>query len=170
MKIKIIALAIVFTTFAVAARMVSLFSNWGEVEWRNPDIVVVNCGKPVITILPPNTYVSGAAKSDFKVQIMYVLKGTNRLGAARLQTDHELHQGEKYLVFGSFEQGVCTAYERYKVVPLENERFWTNSIAGKPPEEQIKILFKHGLSKLTREIGDDQEQKKQLETLVGKLK
>jgi len=169
MKIKIIILAFVFTAFVVAARMVSLFSNWEEIEGRSRDIVVVNCGKPVVTKLPPNTIASGAAKSDFEAEIIYVLKGTNSLGMARLQTDHELRQGENYLVFGNFDQGICTSYEKYKVVPI-GDKFPTNSVMGKPMEEQVKILFQRAVFKLNREIENDREQKQQLETLVGQLK
>src|SRR4051812_3974858 len=103
MKIKIVLLTLLFTAFAVTARMMEVFSNWGNVRNRAHDIVIVNCGKPIVTVLPPNNIITGAAESDSEVEISYVLKGTNSLGMARLKTDHVLHQGEDYLVFGNFE-------------------------------------------------------------------
>ena len=165
MKFRYFFPIILLVSISALARLVVPFSSWDRLKESSPSIVVVLCGKPV----PPDAdyAVVGGPRSDSEVEIVAVLKGTNGLGPARLQTDHELRQGENYLVFGNFSQGICASFEQYKVVPI-GERFSTNSIAGKPLDEQIKTLFQHALFKLNREIQQDQEQKQQLELLVGK--
>jgi hypothetical protein len=167
MKSKLLISLIFLICIAAAARMVSVFSSWDSVEWTSKDILVVVCGKPVEVNMPPNSIVTGGPKSDSEVQVISVLKGTNGLGSARLKTDHDLHQGEHYLVFGNFDGRVCTSLEEYKVIPI-GKLFSTNSIAGKSLEEQLKILFRHAVFELNREIEQDQAQKAELEILIGK--
>lgn len=96
-----------------------------------------------------------------------MLKGTNTTGAARLWTDHIVHQEENYLVFGIFENGIYKAFEEFKVLPL-GPRFSTNSISGKSLDDQIQILFKDSLFIVNRELQQDQEQKAELEAGIVK--
>ena len=169
MKSKAILLTFLMTAVMATAGMVSLFSSWDETKNTSHDIVIVSCGKPIITKLPPHTYITGVPKVDSEVQIILVLKGTNRLGLARLQTDHELRQGENYLVFGNFRDRLYTSREEFRIVPLGEARS-TNYLSGKPLDEQIKLLFQEASFNLDREIKKDQEQKQQLEMLIGESK
>lgn len=165
MKRKLMISVVGLMPLLALAHIIAPFPGWEDVKDASSSIVVVLCGKPV-----PQDWqysVSDGPSSDSEVDVVAVLKGTNALGSARLQTDHELRSGEHYLVFGNFNQNICTAYEPYKVVPIG--RFSTNSIAGKPLDEQIKVLFQHSLFKINRELQRDQEQKQQLETLVPDL-
>ena len=165
MKAKVVIAILVLVAITALGRMVSLFSNWGNVENESSSIFVARCGKPTPPP-PPSILYSSPPRSDSEIEIIAILKGTNSPGMARLQTDHELHQGENYLVFGKLEDGNYKAFEQYKVVPI-GSRFSTNWIAGKNLDEQIQVLFKHALFQLDREIKEDQEQKAQLETAVG---
>lgn len=165
MKTKIIIVAASLITVGVMARIIAPFHGWGDLTETSPNVIVVKCGKPT----PPNpdVIVMNGTKSDAEIQIVSVLKGTNDLSSARLQTDHELRQGENYLVFGYFDNGICKAYEEYRIVPL-GDNFSTNSIAGKPLDEQIQIMFQRAVNKLDREIQTDEAEKGRLETGLKK--
>lgn len=165
MKTKIVMAVVAIGAISVMARMLSLFSTWDDIKKECSCISVVRCGSPVIP--PPGVFYSNHPRSDSDVQIVAVLKGTNNTGAARLESDHTLYEGENYLVFGNFENSVYRADENFKVVPL-GKGFSTNSIAGKNLDEQIQQLFKQALFQLDREIKEDQEQRAQLETAITK--
>jgi hypothetical protein len=164
MKNKIIILVASLITISVTARVIAPFNGWGNLTETSPDIIVVQCGKP--TPSNPNVIVVNGIKSDSEIQIVFALKGTNVLSFARLQTDHELRQGENYLVFGYFDTGICKANEEYRVIPL-GINFSTNSIAGKTLDEQIQILFQRSVANLNREIQKDQEEKQRLEQALN---
>jgi hypothetical protein len=66
------------------------------------------------------------------------------------------------LVFGYYDSGVYQAFEEYRVIPLGVD-FSTNSIAGKPLDEQLQILFQHAADNLNREIQKDEEEKQRIE-------
>jgi len=168
MKIKITIVSIaLLVAINVTARLIAPFLGWENLVQNSPNIMVIHCGKPFQ--LPANVGIADATECDSEIEVLFVLKGTNGAGATRLQTDHELYQGENYLVFGHCNGGVYQAFENYKVVPIGN-RFSTNSISGKSLNEQIKILSQRALFKLNRDIKRDQEQKQQLERLVGETK
>ncbi len=160
MKTKITILAASLLTVSVMARIIAPFHDWGSLIKASPNIIVVHCGNP--TPPDPDVIVMNGTKSDSQIQIVSVLKGTNDLNSARLQTDHGLRQGENYLVFGYFEGGICKAYEEYRVVSL-GVRFSTNSITGKSFDEQIQILFQQAVNHLNREIQSDEAEKQRLE-------
>ncbi|HEY5233556.1 MAG TPA: hypothetical protein VIK35_08495 [Verrucomicrobiae bacterium] len=163
MKIKIILLAASLVVVSVMARIIAPFHGWDNLTETSPDIIVVQCGKP--TPPNPNVIIMDGTKSDSEIQIISVLKCTNDLSSARLQTDHDLRQGEDYLVFGYFDGGICKAYEEYRVVPL-GVNFSTNSIAGKTLNEQIQILLQSAINNLGNEIQKNEEEKERLEESV----
>src|SRR4051812_20309875 len=109
MKYKFIIPAIVFLSLAALARVVPPFANWEHVESASSSIVVVKCGKQIAqdSKVPSD----GGPDSDSEVEILAILKGSPEQGRGRLQTDHELREGECYLVFGDFKQNIYTAYE-----------------------------------------------------------
>jgi len=158
-------MAALLMTLGVMARVIAPFLGWNNLTETSPEIIVVQCGKP--TPPNPNIMVIGATKSDSEIQLVSVLKGTNDLSSTRLQTDHALRQGENYLVFGYFDSGIFKAYEEYRVVPL-GDNFSINSIAGKPLDEQIQIMFQRAVNKLDREIQTDEVEKGRLETVLKK--
>lgn len=165
-KIIIVSLALLMA-IAVSARLVAPFVGLGSLEESSSDIMVIRCGKPYQPA--DNVGAINAVYSDSEIEVLFVLKGTNGMGATRLQTDHDLHQGEDYLVFGNCNSSVCQAFENFKVVPI-GSRFSTNLISGRSLDEQIKTLSRHALFKLNRQIKLDQEQKQQLEMFVGESK
>jgi hypothetical protein len=163
MKVIKIILIVLLITISVTAQVMVLFQGWDRLKETSPYIIVAHCGKPTL----PTSGVIGGLKSDSEIQIITVLKGTNSVSSARLQTDHELWQGENYLVFAYYGGGIYQAYEKYRVIPL-GLRFSTNSISGKPLDEQIQILFQQALYNLNQEIQNDQEEKQQLEEGIKK--
>ena len=83
------------------------------------------------------------------------------MSPSRLLTDHKLWQGENYLIFGHYDGGIYQAFEEYRVIPLGVD-FSTNSITGKPLDEQLQILFKQRIENLNREIENDKAEKQRL--------
>lgn len=161
MKTTIITI-LSFITIGAFARMGFPFSSWEEIIHHSTDIVVVRCGK---TVPPPPSL--SPPRSDAGIDVIGILKGTNSLGPSRLWTDHLVHEGENYLIFGAYNNSNYVAFEEYRVVPL-GYHFSTNWIAGKSLDEQIQQLFKQAVFQLDREITEDQEQKAQLESAIRK--
>jgi len=93
---------------------------------------------------------------------MLKIKGTNNVSPIRLKTDHEMFPGKKYLVLGYCDDGVFTAYEEYRIVPLD-KFFSTDLIAGKPIDEQVKIFLQRRLDNLKLEIQNNEKEKQRLE-------
>jgi len=102
---------------------------------------------------------------DFNVSVLSVLKGTNGVRHASLQTDHELRPRQAYLVFASYNNGIYKAYEEFKVVPL-GITFKQEMIAGKPLHEQLQILFRLAVDNLNSEIAKKQAEKERLEVAL----
>ena len=166
MKTKIIIVAASLITVGVMARIIAPFHGWGDLTETSPNVIVVKCGKPT----PPNpdVIVMNGTKSDAEIQIVSVLKGTNDLSSARLlDKTMNFDKGKIISVFGYFDNGICKAYEEYRIVPL-GDNFSTNSIAGKPLDEQIQIMFQRAVNKLDREIQTDEAEKGRLETGLKK--
>jgi len=160
----IIAIALLFAIGALA-RVIAPFKSWNEVERLSSYIVIARCGEPTAPM--PNVITINATRSDSAIEIVSVLKGTNSLGSSRLLTDHDLQKGEIYLIFGYCDGGICQAYEEYRVVPL-GKNFHTNSIADKPFDEQVRLLFQLRLENLNRQMKTEQEVKQRLEEGVMK--
>lgn len=166
MKYKI-AIILLTVTSAFAAVEIS-FPGWNWLGEKSPYIAIVGCGKPTPNPAHPYGGVINGTMSDSEVHIIFVLKGTNNISSGRLQTDHELRQGEDYLVFGNCDKGICNAAEEFRVIPLGIRYAWelkslTNSIVGKPLDDQVQILFQRAVSHLNREIQRDKQDKQRLE-------
>ena len=84
----------------------------------------------------------------------------------KIITTNSIWNGESYLVIGSHETGretgVYEALEEYRIIPLGSD-FSTNSIAGKPLDEQLQILFRRAL-----EVTKDPAEKVRLEAGIVK--
>ena len=164
MKSKFICLAILLAATGVVARIIVPFRGWDNLESSSEVIAVVRCGKPIGPV--PGVFVDNAPNSISEIEVIAFLKGTNGAVTGRLETDRYLHQGMDYLVFAYLRNGVYRAFESYKAIPI-GDHFPTNSVSGKPLHEQIKILSEDALFHLNREIQQDEEQKAQLDLLVG---
>ncbi|MGH7952940.1 MAG: hypothetical protein ACREFE_13635 [Limisphaerales bacterium] len=152
-------------SISVIARITAPFPGWDRLEKKSPDIIIANCGKP--TLSTPGVLVANAPASDSSIEILAVLKGTNNIHFARLLTDHDLREGENYLIFGYYDDGMYQAYDEYKVIPL-GAKFSTNWISGKTLDAQIQILFQRAVDNLNLEIQKHQEEKQRLETGIGR--
>lgn len=84
---------------------------------------------------------------------------------------NSIREGDWYVIVGPHETGretgVYQAFEEYRVVPLGKD-FSTNSIAGKPLDEQLQILYKRGIDVSNQEIHKAEEEKARLETAIRK--
>jgi hypothetical protein len=160
MKTTLIVVAILLVTISIVARVIAPFPGWHRLIEKSPDIIIARCGKP--TPPPPGVLTLNATKSDSDIEVVSVLKGTNNVSASRLLTDHVLWRDENYLIFGYYDSGIYQAFEEYRVIPL-GVNFSTNSISGKPLDEQLQILFKRRLDNLNRQMKDEQEEKQRLE-------
>jgi hypothetical protein len=65
----------------------------------------------------------------------------------------------------SYDGGVYEAYEDYGVISL-GPSFSTNSIAGKPLNEQIRTLARQSVGHLDQELQQDQAERSRLAGLV----
>jgi 5-hydroxyisourate hydrolase-like protein (transthyretin family) len=168
MKIKITVLIVLLITFTGMAYMMESFAGWDRLESKSHYIIIAHCGAPTPRLL--HYSIENAAAFDSSIEVLSVLKGTNDLVFTRLQTDHELRQGEYYIAFGygdNFDTNVFMAHEDFHVIPLGHQ-FTTNSIAGKQLNEQLQILFRQSADNLNREIQKDKEEKQRIESGIVK--
>ena len=156
MNAKVLILVSALAAGAVFAMVMLPFQGWPRLRECSADIVVARCMKTAL----PVTIVDDVVESE--IQVVMVLKGTNRVDTSTLLSERWLRQGEHYLVFGNFQNGSYRAIQEYRVVPL-GVWFSTNSISGKPLDEQIQILLKKRLWQLNRELEQGREEKKRLE-------
>lgn len=156
---KTIILAGFFITFLAAGRVLVKFPGWDKLIENSPNVSVVCVGIPILQ--NPNIRVEGGLASDFEIQTVYILKGTNSVNPTRLKTNHDLSPGENYLVFGYCDNGFLYADEDYRVVPC-GKVFSTNAIADKPIDKQLKILLELGLDVVNRRIQKEQSESERL--------
>lgn len=138
----IILLGVSSTVYAV---LFSEFKSWDLLVAESPDIVIARCtttpdfAPPGVTPKPTWTFGS-ATCSD--VQVITVLKGNTKPGLSQLDSFFKPHQGEMFVVFGTFttyqSNSWYNAIENYRVMPLD-ENFNLNSLRGKTLDEQIQI-------------------------------
>ena len=81
-------------------------------------------------------------------------------------SQHAPRQGERFLLFSTYQSNdlyrAYNATETYRVVPL-GRSFLTSDLSGKVLDEQIKLVLRHRLEELTRELQQGTEEKKRLE-------
>jgi hypothetical protein len=160
MKAKIILLIAASLTLTAIGTTILPFQGWEWLNEKSPDIMIARCTKTP----RPGTVLNGVS-SD--IEVLLVLKGTNGLGPAILDSVYWPRQGEDYLIFGNYQDGHCQAIEDYRFVPL-GANFCLDRIAGKPLGEQLQILLKFRLWHLSRELEQGQQEKKRLEEGVEK--
>jgi len=154
MKTTIFVTVLATSVVALAAAYLP-FRGWSWTEEKSSDIVIVRCMKT-----PSRDNYRGGIRSDIGIE--FVLKGRTNLGPAHLSSFYWPRQGEYYLIFSVFDEEVYHATEEFRIIPLGVD-FSTNSIVGKPLDEQIRILFERRLWQLNRELEQGQEEKKRLE-------
>ena len=143
------------------ARLPSTFLGWDRLKADSPEIVVA---VPKVPTSPEAEIIfENGPNFDFSISVLSVLKGTNGVRHARLLSDHELRRGEAYLVFGSYGNGIYKAHGDFSAVPL-GKTFKQEMIAGKPLDEQIRILLQLAIENLNSEIAKKEAEKKRLET------
>lgn len=160
-------------TINCTGRVISPFPGWDSLLRFSTDIVVVHCEKPASH--SPPVFIENGPHSDYVAEVCSILKGESHTNSVELWTDYQLSQDENYLIFGYFDgkkyngkfKGLYTAYEDYRVVPL-GKVFSTNSISGKPFDEQLQTLFQMRAEHLNQQIKSEQEEKARLEEWLGK--
>ncbi len=168
MKTKLIAILIISTATIAIAIMTTPFQGWDWTVNESKDIIIARCSET-----PQQTVHDKLVKVQIKVTA--ILKGTNSLGPAFLYTEFPLRQNEDYLLLADLDFGSYYAVETYRVIPLglslddmPTESFDTVSIAGKPLDEQLQILYKRSIGVLDRQIKEDQEKKALLEQAINR--
>lgn len=164
MKIKLINSITLLAALVAVAWVDAPFRDWIWVKKNSPDIVIALCGPK--TAPAPGVYNFNGPDFDSKIYVASTLKGSNCTRTARLKTDYPLQQGEAYLVFGQFDDGIYNAFDEYRVIPLgkPNMDSLINSITNKPLDEQLQILFKRGIDHLDQKIQELQLEKQRLKT------
>ena len=165
MKTKLIVIVLMLMVVSVVARFSARFLGWDRVEAISPDIIVADTGHP--TPPTPGIVVVNGARFNFDITVLSVLKGTNNVVHARLQTEHELQPLHIYLVFGFYSDGIYDAYEEYRVIPL-GDTYRSEMIAGKPLDEQLQILFKLGVDTVNQEIAEKQAERDRIQAGIIK--
>lgn len=153
---KNVSIVLLMTACAVIATPYLPFRSWDEVKRRSPDIVIARCAKT------PDQATIKDAVFESEVEIECVLKGTTNLRPATVDSSYRLRQGEHYLIFSIFSDGVYQTAEEYRIIPL-GHYFSTNVLTGKLLDEQIQFLLQYRLNNLNRELQQGQEEKKRLE-------
>jgi hypothetical protein len=143
--------------FAVA---VNPFSSWEDISKKSPDIVIARC----TVTTPDGPVVNGMIWSD--IEVLSVLKGDTKSGVARMVSQYAPRQGERFLMFSTYQSNefyrAYNATETYRVVPLGRD-FLVEGLTGKSLDEQIKIVLRHRLEVLTRELQQGAEEKRRLD-------
>lgn len=164
---KIVLTNLIFlasTHFVAFAYITMPFRGWSQLENESPDIVLITSWNP--TPPTPGVDVSGP-KSDYQIEILSVLKGTNSVPSPSLLTDHELEKGGGYLVFGQYDGSVLRAFEDYRVIPI-SKKFSLESLKGKTLDEQLDLLFHSGLDEMNQKIQDDKDERDRLKLALQK--
>jgi len=175
-RLCMLGLAVMAIALPVIAGIDVSFSGWGELTTKSPDIIVARCNR---TPDPFKDHGAGPTGALFNsdIEIMAILKGATNwgleplkipsLGPARLCSEYVPRQGEYYLLFSVYDYGYYQTLQNYCVVPL-GLYFSTNSITGKPLDEQIQILLKRRLDDLNRQMNEEEEEKDRLEEALQK--
>jgi len=136
------------------------FTSWDDISKKSPDIIIARC----TATAPDGPIGNGMVWSD--IEVVSVLKGDTKPGMARMVSQHAPRQGERFLMFSTYQSNdlykAYNAAETYRVVPL-GRNFLTNELSGKALDEQIKLVLRHRLEELTRELQQGAVEKKRLE-------
>ena len=156
-SIPIVGLLAAVSAFGVP---VLPFTSWDDISKKSPDIIIARC----TATTPEGPIADGMVWSD--IEVLSVLKGDTKPGAARMVSQHAPRQGDRFLMFSTYQSNdlyrAYNATETYRVVPLGGY-FSSDELKGKTLEEQIRLLLQHRLEDLTRELQQGAVEKKRLE-------
>jgi len=158
--------ALIIAVFAVAANMSALlvghFRGWHDLEEKSPDIFVARCVAAQDLLEPrPKIFYGNVFNSD--IEVVSVLKGAGKPGAAHLVSLTMPYRGEYFLAFGTqTSNSLYSVIEEYRIVPLLHFH-GAEQLAGKPLNEQIKSLLTSRLNDLNDEIAQDTRDKNNIE-------
>jgi hypothetical protein len=168
MKTKLTVSLVGLMAFSAFGVLLNLFTDYDFVREHSSDIIVVRCITNPLTQF--NSSPTDPDINAFPVAILANIRGTNFSGSASLISKHWLNVNDYYLIFGQRVNDKCQALEDFRVIPLGRDvnsaGEITNSIAGKPEDEQLQILFKRGLDHASRQIQEQQDEKQRLEGAV----
>ena len=162
MNMKLRTTVIVLLAAVATARAVFIlpFTSWDDLAKKSPDIVIARCA----TTPEPLGISDGMIWSD--IEVLSVLKGDIKPGAARMVSQYWPRQGERFLMFATYQSNqlyrAYNATETYRIVPL-SRYFLTNELAGKPLDEQIQLVLRHRLDDVTTELKSGADEKRRLE-------
>jgi len=160
-SILIILLSLVagFTTLGV---FFSRFRNWDELIEISPDIVIAKCTSTYGTDpKAKNAYIlDNIIQSD--IEVLSILKGTTKLGQAKLQSFYWPFPDQRFLIFGWYSDGTYSAREGYRIVPISRD-FRVETLKGKPLADQLQIILSNRLDDVEEEVGRDNEEKARIE-------
>jgi hypothetical protein len=166
MNKKLLLITIIVIGFVAAAIAYTTldFPGWPLLTQNSSDIIIARCTETP-TFYPANkNEIEHDLRGliDSKITIVSILKGTGNSKTSELISKYQPVQNGFYLIFARSNNGAYQAFEEYRVISL-GERFSTNSIAGKPLDEQIQVLFQQSVNHLNQEIQKDQEEKQRIE-------
>jgi len=156
-------LAIAGSAFAV---FILPFTSWDDLSKKSQDIIIARC----TTTAEPKVIADDMIWSD--IDVMIVLKGETKPGKARMVSQYLPRQGDRFLMFSTYQSNelyrAYNATETYRIVPL-GRYFLTNSLTGKPLDEQIRLVLRHRLDELSRELKEGADEKRRLEEAFKKF-
>ena len=163
MNMKTVTIVGLLAAVGALAVPIAPFTSWDEISKKSPDIVMARC----IVTAPDGPISDGMVWSD--IEVLSVLKGDTKPGVARMVSQHAPRQGERFLMFSTYQSNdlyrAYNATETYRIVSLGRD-FLTNELSGKPLDVQIKLVLRHRLEEVTRELQQSTEEKKRLEEVL----
>jgi len=150
-------LAVAGSAFAV---LILPFTSWDDLTKKSPDIIIA---RSTVTTPDATPIDNGMVWSD--IEVLSVLKGDTKRGAARMVSQYWPRQGDRFLIFATYQSSqfyrAYNATEAYRIVPL-GRYFLTNELAGKSLDEQIQLVLRRRLEDVNRELETDAEEKNRL--------
>jgi hypothetical protein len=146
------------------ALLMGRFTSWTDLIEQSPDIIIARCVATHDGLKP------GPTKSDYvnaffsDIEVISVLKGTNRPGPSHLTSPDRPFRGELFLLFANYasnqDDTEYEAVEDYRVIPIVAgpNRWLTNQLAGKSLNEQVQMIINWRLSELNHEMERDNEE------------
>ena len=161
MKTSFAIFLIVGVISTAMAVLISPFTSWSDLTHKSPDIVIARC-----TAAHPDNMPVADGMMWSHIEVISVLKGDTKPGAAQMVSQYSPYQGERFLMFSEYQSNqlyqAYNATETYRIVPL-GRYFLTNELAGKPLDEQIQMVFQSRLKDLSVEMKRAGEEQKRLE-------
>jgi hypothetical protein len=168
MKLKITLVMLLAGVSTALAPIKVPFTSWDDMTRRSTDIVIARCTATAPDKVPnASGFVSyGLSLTWSDIEVVSVLKGGTKPGAARMLSEYWPNQGECLLLFASFgtnqPSAGYNAIERYRVVPL-GHYVRTSDWTGKSLDEQIQWSLRRRVNILKTELEAGAEEMKRLE-------